>query len=318
MGYEHILFNKHPGVSVLKKNVAISAVIVFVVAGAAFLFYISQPRVEFENVTLETEVEEPASEDHTEHRLEAIEDDPAEEENEEEGLTSSMPRPLTEAVNATVDFFSGRTLNILAIGDSLTQGVGDSRGQGGYVGLLERSINAENELVHFENLGKRGSRSDQLLATLEDPEVEEAIEDADMILVTIGANDIMRVLRENITDLEIKDFLHENGQYEERLYEIFSVIEDVNSRSEIYLIGIFNPFDKYFQEIPELNLIVEKWNETGEKVAGDFDSMTFIPIEDLFEDHDEELFAEDNFHPNDEGYRRIAQRVLDYLTDEEG
>jgi len=36
------------------------------------------------------------------------------------------------------------------------------------------------------------------------------------------------------------------------------------------------------------------------------------------DDHDEELFAEDNFHPNDEGYRRIAQRVLDYLTDEEG
>jgi lysophospholipase L1-like esterase len=304
----------------VKKKLYITAVTAFVLIGAAFLFYINQPKVEFEEVTLEEEEETSTNEDNENHQRESIEDEEQSEEegNEEADTQAQLPGPLTEAVQATVGFFSGRTLNIVAIGDSLTQGVGDSRGQGGYVGLLERSINAEEELVTIENLGVRGNRSDQLLERLENPEVEAAIEQADIVLVTIGANDIMKVLRENITDLNIQDFLHENGLYEERLFEVFSGLEEINPRSDIYLLGFFNPFDKYFQEIPELNQIVNEWNETGVKVAEDFDSMTFIPIEDLFDDHDEELFADDNFHPNDEGYRRIAQRVLDYLTDEEG
>jgi len=304
----------------VKKKLYITAVISFVLIGTAVLFYINKPRVDFENVTLEVEEEEVLQEDNEDHQMEPVEDEgqPDDEKNEEEDTQDQLQGPLSEAVQATVDLFSGRTLNILAIGDSLTQGVGDSREQGGYVGLLERSINAEEELAAFENLGIRGNRSDQLLARLEDPEVEEEIAGADIILVTIGANDVMRVLRENITDLQIQDFIHENGLYEERLYEIFSRMEEINPRSEIFLLGFFNPFDKYFQDISELNMIVNEWNETGETVSDDFDLMTFIPIEDLFDDHDEELFAEDNFHPNDEGYRRIAQRVLDYLTDEEG
>jgi len=301
----------------VKKKLYISAVIAFLLIGAVFLYYINQPRVDFENVTLEEEETEPVDDDGP--QKETIEDEePSEEEENEDDPQTQERGPLTEAVQATVDIFSGRTLHVAAIGDSLTQGVGDSRSQGGYVGLLERSINAEEELVAIDNLGVRGNRSDQLLARLENPEVEEILGQADIILVTIGANDVMRVLRENITDLKIQDFLHENGLYEERLYEIFSRMEEINPRSDIYLLGFFNPFDKYFQDIPELNVIVNEWNETGETVSDDFDSMTFIPIEDLFDDHDEELFAEDNFHPNDEGYRRIAQRVLDYLTDEEG
>jgi len=305
---------------VLKKRLYVSAVVIIVFIGAALLFYISQPRVDFENVTIEVEEPELVPEDDDNHERELQEDEQDEEEqNKAEDVTEdTMPRPLTDAIHATVDFFSGRTLNIVAIGDSLTQGVGDSYGQGGYVGILERSINAEEELVQFENLGKRGNRSDQLLERLQETEVEETIAEADIILVTIGANDIMRVLRENITDLDIRHFLHENGLYEDRLYDIFTQIEDINGGTDIYLIGIFNPFDRYFEEIPELNMIVDEWNETGENVAEDFDNMTFIPIEDLFDDHDEALFAEDNFHPNGEGYRRIAQRVLDYLTDEEG
>lgn len=302
----------------MKKKLYIIAVIAFVLVGGVFLFYINQPKVDLEDVQLEEEVSTP-DEDEEDHHTETIEDETeTEDEGNGEAAQPALSGPLTEAVQATVGFFTGRTLHIVAIGDSLTQGVGDSQGQGGYVGLLERSINAEEELVTIENLGKRGNRSDQLLARMDEPEVEAAIDEADIILVTVGANDVMRVLRENITDLQIQYFLHENGLYEERLYEISSRLEEMNPRSEIYLLGFFNPFDKYFQDIPELNTIVNKWNETGMKVADDFDSMTFIPIEDLFEDHNEELFAEDNFHPNDEGYRRIAQRVLDYLTDEEG
>ncbi|MFA1821809.1 SGNH/GDSL hydrolase family protein [Virgibacillus oceani] len=304
----------------MKKKLYITAVIACLLIGTSILFFINEPRIDFENITLEEDEEEIMQENGEKHQAEPVdgEGQPEEEENEGENTQDQLQGALSEAVNATVDFLSSRRLNILAIGDSLTQGVGDSREQGGYVGLLERSINAEEELVTFENLGVRGNRSDQLLARLEDPEVEEAIGQADIILVTIGANDVMSVLRENITNLQIQDFIHENGLYEERLYEIFSRMEEINPRSNIFLLGFFNPFDKYFQDISELNMIVNEWNETGETVSDDFDSMTFIPIEDLFEDHDEELFAADNFHPNDEGYRRIAQRVLDYLTDEEG
>lgn len=65
-------------------------------------------------------------------------------------------------------------------------------------------------------------------------------------------------------------------------------------------------------------MIVESWNRTGSDIAEEDAAITFIPTIDLFDDPDVNLFADDNFHPNDLGYQRMARRVLDYLTNEEG
>lgn len=224
---------------------------------------------------------------------------------------------ISDMVQRTVNFFSNKDTNIVAVGDSLTQGVGDDENAGGYVGIVDRTINEEEQLVNVQNFGKRGDRTDQLLVKLNDPKISTSISDADIVLITIGANDIMKIVKENISHLTYNQFVDERADYEERLRDIFEQIDTLNDEADIYLVGFYNPFEKYFPEIDELGVIVDDWNKTGKKVATEHDNITYIPTKDLFENENIELLADDNFHPNHTGYERMAKRVLNYLTEKE-
>ncbi|WP_010648470.1 SGNH/GDSL hydrolase family protein [Oceanobacillus massiliensis] len=247
-------------------------------------------------------------------RKESAENETETEEENVEQEQRTFPELITEAVQSTVDFFTNQETHIVAIGDSLTQGVGDETEQNGYVGILDRTINANQQIAQIDNYGKRGNRTDQLLLRLENNEIANDIRDSDIVLITIGANDIMKVAKDNITDLVMEDFVFERKGYEERMRQIFDEIRRLNPNTEIYLIGFYNPFEQYFQDIKELDLIVETWNAAGKAITDDYDNVTYIPTEDLFKDSTENLFSEDNFHPNYEGYYRIAERVLEYIT----
>lgn len=298
-----------------KRNVIILILLSVLIIGIGMVvIYSYQPNSQFKDVTImESELPEEENED--------LEKEQEDEQTEQESASETEQKPLSEivvnVVESTLDFFSRET-HVSAIGDSLTQGVGSTNEQGGYVGILDRSINKEEDLVAFDNLGIRGNRSDQLLARLEDPEVVDSIHQSDIVLITIGANDIMQVVKENFTNLKMEDFDEARDSYEDRLRQIFSKIHDISPKSQIYLLGFYDPFSKYFREIKELSVIVEEWNGTSRKVTEELDNTMFIPTTDLFAGAEANLFSEDNFHPNDKGYKRIAKRVLEYLTSEEG
>ncbi|WP_373894086.1 SGNH/GDSL hydrolase family protein [Virgibacillus sp. CBA3643] len=302
----------------MKKKNFIVAIIVFIV-GAGIFALVNQPIATFETTTTPQNDETETDENEASGE---VNEKPKEKEEESDQTTESEQRELstvvTEAFQETVDIFTNRDTHIVAVGDSLTQGVGSSNDQGGYVEILDRTINAEDQLVSIDNFGVRGDRSDQLLGRLDNPEVSAALEDADIVLITIGANDIMKVVRENFANLTIEEFKEERIHYEETLNQVFTRLKNINPNSDIYLLGFYNPFEQYFQDIEELGMIVESWNKTGSDIAEEDDAVTFIPTVDLFDDSDTDLFADDNFHPNNFGYHRMARRVLDYLTNEEG
>lgn len=58
-----------------------------------------------------------------------------------------------------------KELNLVAIGDSLTEGIGDSTGRGGYVPLVAELLESKDEIetVSTSNYGISGNRSDQIL-----------------------------------------------------------------------------------------------------------------------------------------------------------
>ncbi|PAV31454.1 hypothetical protein CIL05_02020 [Virgibacillus profundi] len=300
----------------MKKRIFIIAGLIIII-GIVLIVSNSQLKSStFENVEIPEDEVIETMEEETEEEQEQSQESEEESEKQETGESRQISKILLDVVRGTIDFFSNRETHVVAIGDSLTKGVGDSKKQGGYVGILDRSINQETELVLFDNYGIRGYRSDQLLKYLDEPEVTKSITDSDIVLITIGANDIMQVVKKNFTDLNLDDFMQERDRYEERLRQIFTKIQDMNASTEIYLLGFYNPFEKYFQEIEELSIIVEEWNSTGKTIAEEYNNVTFIPTVDLFDDPNADLFAEDNFHPNDLGYQRMARRVLEYLTDE--
>ena len=83
------------------------------------------------------------------------------------GKEEAEPRAQSTFSNYTVPpNFIPQALLVTALGDSLSQGVGDEAGLGGYVGRLSQEMRewpgVRGTIV--ENTAKRGRRSDQLLA----------------------------------------------------------------------------------------------------------------------------------------------------------
>jgi lysophospholipase L1-like esterase len=248
-------------------------------------------------------------------------DTTAEAEEQQEAATDIDDKPVAETVKekvremieGAITFFS-QDKKMVSIGDSLTQGVGDETESGGYVGILNHTFEDNHMNISIENFGKRGNRTDQLLARLENEEISSAIKDADIVLITIGANDIMKVVRNNYTNLNIEPFQEEKIKYIERLTAIFYKINELNPDTQIYLIGFYNPFERYFGDIEQLDMILNDWNQAGETVTEEFENVYYIPTEDIFSNSTINLLAEDNFHPNTSGYKLMAQRVLEYLS----
>ncbi|MFC3885233.1 SGNH/GDSL hydrolase family protein [Bacillus songklensis] len=209
-------------------------------------------------------------------------------------------------------------LNIVAIGDSLTEGVGDSSKQGGYVPGVVKFISRQKSVddVRVTNLGKRGNRTDQLLQRLNQEDIVAQVARADIIFMTIGGNDMMKVVRDFFYNISLQTFDKEQVKYEKRLSKVLQRIRQINPDAHIYLIGFYNPFLHSLSSVNEINVVVKQWNESSEKVASKFKGVTYVKVEDLFEVK-EPLLAKDQFHPNKKGYELIAQRINEYVLDQQ-
>lgn len=206
---------------------------------------------------------------------------------------------------------------LLAIGDSLTEGVGDKSG-GGYVEQVRLHLEeAQARPLTLLNLGKNGIRSDQLLDNLEKDETQFALRQAQCVLLSIGGNDLMHVVKANFLDLALAQFEEALTEYEQNLMSIMDQIRAENGQAPVYILGLFNPFQLWFADLPEMALILEAWNGAIQTVAGQYEDVFFVQIDHMFEEHGADMLGEDFFHPNAAGYDWIAKQVLRVMAQSE-
>lgn len=219
-------------------------------------------------------------------------------------------KPLLNQNNPLVKDYFGDSFSIVGIGDSLTEGVGDTSGLGGYLPLVEKSL--ENyydvSVISTENLGKSGNRVSQLIKRIKDtPDIQSSLKSADVILLTIGGNDLLKVLKDNIFETPSWDtFITAKDKYLVELSELYTLIRSFNKDCPIYHLGIYNPFYIDFSEITEIQEMVDSWNLATESYISEQNNSIFVAIEDLVY-YDNILISEDDsFHPNSTGYQLIA------------
>lgn len=211
--------------------------------------------------------------------------------------------------------FIPKDVEIVSVGDSLTQGVGDSTNQGGYIPYLKKDLETLKEVrsANFRNYGVKGNRTDQLEKRLDQKEIKKAIKKADLVIITIGGNDVMQVFKDNFSSLQVSKFEQALVGYKKRLGEIIETIRKNNPETGIVLVGIYNPFMKWFSDIKEVDEIIKEWNQASEQILTKYSKTKFIPIFDIFENQEENLLYTDYFHPNDHGYKLMAKRIFSYL-----
>lgn len=216
-----------------------------------------------------------------------------------------------------IDFVQ-QNIKVVVLGDSLTEGVGDPTNQGGYVPFLKELLEEYKGInkVEITNFGVKGHRSSQLLNRLEKVEIQNSISDADIVLITIGGNDLLKVVSENITGLTVEDFNKEKEVYSNNLRKIVSKIQNINEHAVISLIGLYNPFSTVFIDIKELDQIISDWNQNSQSILAQYKNTLFIDIADLFLGDIEALLHTDFFHPNRDGYELIAGRIFSVLEEQ--
>ena len=77
---------------------------------------------------------------------------------------------------------SKEVIHYTAIGDSLTEGIGDLTNSGGFVPIVADDLKEHYNLngVQTDNFGKNGDRSDQILKRIkEKPEIQKGLASAD-------------------------------------------------------------------------------------------------------------------------------------------
>ena len=223
----------------------------------------------------------------------------------------------------------------VALGDSLTQGVGDTTNQGGFVPLVAQSLtNEEGYEVAAQNFGVAGNTSNQILKRMkEQDEIADALSKADLMTLTVGGNDLRKVILDNSTSLKISTFKKPSVAYSKRLVEIIELARKDNPDLPIYVLGIYNPFYLNFPEMTDMQTIVDNWNQTTQDTIAKFDKVYFVPINDLLyqgidgqegivqTSGDEKkiindaLYQEDNFHPNNTGYEIMKRAVLEKIRE---
>ena len=219
-------------------------------------------------------------------------------------------------------------IRLSAVGDSLTEGIGDTTNSGGYVPLLQKDLsdNYPVDVFQIENFGKSGDRSDQILKRLKKNEdMQKSVKNANAILLTVGGNDLLQALQPKLfSKTTVSKMEKPKEKYYERLEELYSELRSLNPDAPIYQLGIYNPFYLNFSEITELQDIVDFWNKSSQQFVKEQKNAYFVPInDDIYEGIPEIektedsktsnsaslndlISSEDTFHPNNLGYQIIA------------
>ena len=226
-----------------------------------------------------------------------------------------------------------KTVTYVAIGDSLTKGVGDSTNQGGFVPLLAQSLTNETDLEFKAiNYGVSGNTSGQILSRMQEKkEIRKDLKQAQLLTITVGGNDLRKAILEDTSNLDLDRFEKASKTYEKNLKQIIELARKDNPDLPVFVVGIYNPLYLNFPDLTELQTLVDQWNQRTEETLSAYQGVYFVPINDLLYKGidgksgvteselgketvtNDALYDEDSFHPNNTGYEIMKEAVLEKI-----
>ena len=197
-------------------------------------------------------------------------------------------------------------LRVVVLGDSVAHGAGDETGGG-----IERSLDSQFRarsvaFVPAVNYGINGARTRDALRLLQSPASQIALRTADVVVVSIGGNDLygdsIARLRSTIAPAwSMRRVL-------EHVAGIVARIHAINPDTKIMLLGLYNPYRSKF-----LDEAVNRWDSMLIARFAEDRRVTTVRIADLFGFADR-LSSIDHFHPSAGGYALIAARIAPALA----
>nr|WP_245251636.1 GDSL-type esterase/lipase family protein [Paenibacillus turicensis] len=204
-------------------------------------------------------------------------------------------------------------LDVTAIGDSLAKGTGDDKGLG-FAGRTVQTLTEQKiESQLRNNLGINGLKTAGLLDMLEEKGVKHALQQSNVILLSIGGNDLFQGAQalQNGGQLptwnDLEKAIRDAG---ENFKKIIKKLNEINPDAQLVYVSLYNPFTDLKDMKGIGNRAVSSWNLLTSEVLSSYEHTLVVPTFDLYVNNGGRYLSSDHFHPNQDGYQIIAQRIV--------
>jgi lysophospholipase L1-like esterase len=205
-------------------------------------------------------------------------------------------------------------IRLVLLGDSLACGTGDESGRGLSGGLKDELRARGVGSVESTNLCANGATTDDLAARLRQDRVRSRIAESDVIVLSIGANDLFRTQRSREETLRAP--LVVADQILSRLEALVIQLRAINPTARILILGGYNPVPQH-PMARLINTYLAVWDAgLGQRFEHD-PLVSVVALRDIL-DRADRLSRFDNFHPGKDAYRETARRIAAMLVQEKG
>ncbi|NDI34958.1 GDSL-type esterase/lipase family protein [Chengkuizengella sediminis] len=253
------------------------------------------------------------------------------------------------------------TLNYVALGDSIAAGyTPEGEIDEGYSDFIEEYLTEDEPLITYtkqfaipglttsdlNGLIQQNLSTEQFLSLfgggfpaplvgeisnnirIENLTIQDAIEDADVITLTIGANDILSEIPYDVatgtidmSGIDIDQITTKMGEVEENLSSVLEQIFELNDEVQVYVSGYYFPYPHlYDQMLPEeiinLQSTLNSLNSIILDATNDHNDAFYVSLEGVFPNDPIEYLPNEQIHPTVVGYELIAQRFIDVMEEQ--
>lgn len=206
----------------------------------------------------------------------------------------------------------------VALGDSLAAGQTPySEIAAGYADIIAEELENKEQLAKYtKDLAVPGYTTEDILQQLDSKEAQETVQSADLITISAGANDLLRLVRINpangVVGFDEAQVEAELRNIRSNMDTMLATLKNQAPEAHIYVMGYYFPFPHLQEEQKaELAVKLDQLNETLEQVAEQQDA-DFVPVDDAFgDDAIDKLPNASDIHPNNEGYAAMANAFLE-------
>jgi lysophospholipase L1-like esterase len=200
------------------------------------------------------------------------------------------------------------SIKMLIIGDSIAFGTGDekSKGLSGY--LVDYLKPQTTKKLSADNIGINGLRSNEFLEQLQSDNVKTKIATSDVLVISIGGNDLREMRSERNNTVNQNDFKSIEDNYLKNMQDSLTAIRKINSNAYVVFLGLYNPYEISTSSAEDLKYM-NTWNSDTQKIFEGDDRIIIIPTYDIFKYNLNRFLAPDGLHPNSLGYQMISNRI---------